>query len=82
MAPPADEKVDLHYLCFVKAADGHLYELDGSRKGPLDRGPLGPDEDVLSETALALSVRPIMKREEESGGDLRFSMVALGPSFG
>ncbi|KAI9757161.1 MAG: UDP-glucose-4-epimerase [Chaenotheca gracillima] len=93
-APEADASVDLHYVCFVKGQqDGHLWELDGRRKGPLDRGPLGKDEDVLSETALDVGVRAFLKREEEvaaagagegggSGiGELRFSVVALGPSM-
>lgn len=81
-APSAETKVDLHFVCFVKSNDNHLWELDGRRKGPLDRGPLGPEDDALSEKALDLGVRSLLKREEKAGGgDLRFSLVALGPSF-
>jgi len=81
-APSAETKVDLHYVCFVKSTNNHLWELDGRRKGPLDRGLLGRDEDVLSENALALGVKSFLKREEEAGGgELRFSLVALGPSL-
>lgn len=81
-APDAESKVDLHFVCFVKAKDGHLWELDGGRKGPLDRGALGEEEDALSEKALDLGVRRFLKNEERAGGrDLRFSLVALAPSF-
>lgn len=59
-----------------------MWELDGRRKGPLDRGPLGEAEDVLSEKALDLGPRRFMDREKNTpGGELRFSIVALGPSM-
>ena len=81
-APAADESVDLHYVCFVKSKTGDLFEMDGRRKGPLNRGNLSPDEDVLSEKALNLGVRNFLKREESAGGgDLRFSLIALAESF-
>ncbi|KZF23188.1 cysteine proteinase [Xylona heveae TC161] len=80
-APAADDTVDLHYVCFVKSANNHLWELDGRRKGPLDRGELSPEEDVLSEKALNAGVRAFLKREKEAGdAELRFSLIALGPS--
>lgn len=81
-APEADASVDLHYVCFVKSENGHLWELDGRRKGPLDRGVLDPKDDVLSEKALELGVRSFLKREAEAGGgDLRFSLIVLSPSL-
>lgn len=80
-APSADDKVDLHFVTFVKTEDDHLWEMDGRRKGPLDRGLLEEGEDVLSEKALSLGVRAFMKRENEAGGDLRFSLIVLAPSF-
>lgn len=81
-APDAEDQVDLHFVAFVKGKDGNLWELDGRRKGPLQRGSLGPDEDVLSETALELGPRRFLKKEAEGGqGDLRFSLVSLGPVF-
>ncbi|KAL7923462.1 cysteine proteinase [Trichoderma austrokoningii] len=73
-APDAQDDVDLHYVCFVKGNDGNLWELDGRRKGPINRGPLNGDEDVLSEKGLNLGVLKFLERE---GGDLRFSAVAL-----
>ncbi|KAI1763469.1 putative ubiquitin carboxyl-terminal hydrolase [Hypoxylon sp. FL1150] len=66
-----------HFVAFVKAG-GHLWELEGSRKGPLDRGALGDDEDVLSPRALDLGFRRVIKLEQEAeGADLRFSCIAL-----
>ncbi|KAK7543243.1 hypothetical protein IWX49DRAFT_159252 [Phyllosticta citricarpa] len=81
-APEAESNVDLHYVCFIKCGDNNLWELDGRRKGPLCRGVLSAEVDVLSEKALNLGVRPFIKREvEAAGGDSRFSLIALAPSF-
>lgn len=77
----AEANVDHHFVAFVKSAENNLWELDGRRKGPLNRGRLGDDEDVLAEKALDMGVRRFLKREEELGGDLRFSLVALAPSM-
>lgn len=81
-APQAEDNVDLHFVAFVKGEDGHLWELDGRRKGPLDRGMLAEGEDALSESALALGVRRFLTMEAQGGApDLRFSLVSLGPVF-
>ena len=81
-APDAEDNIDLHYVCFVKDEKNHLWEMDGRRKGPLDRGVLAEGEDVLSEKALDLGPRSFLKREEEAGaGELRFSLITLAPSF-
>ncbi|KAL2120568.1 hypothetical protein VTJ04DRAFT_4595 [Mycothermus thermophilus] len=77
-APDAKDDVDLHYVCFIKGKDGALWEMDGRRKGPLRRGQLDPDEDVLSEKALTLGPLKFLERE---AADLRFSCVALAGSF-
>jgi ubiquitin carboxyl-terminal hydrolase L3 len=80
--PGAEENIDLHYVCFIKSKTNHLWELDGRRTGPIDRGELSPEDDVLSPKALDLSVRRFLKREEEAPrGELRFSLVALAPSL-
>ena len=51
-APPKDLNVDLHFTCFVEAPDAstrtsaagqyskRLIELDGTRDGPVDHGPV------------------------------------------
>ena len=81
-APSAHDPIDLHYVCFIKSGSNNLWELDGRRKGPLMRGELGIEEDVLSEKALEMGVKQFLKREQEAGGgDLRFSLLALGPSM-
>ncbi|KAF2239581.1 hypothetical protein EV356DRAFT_513875 [Viridothelium virens] len=49
----AAAEVDYHYICFVKSR-GRLYELDGDRKGPVDRGSLLAQEDLLGESGLQI----------------------------
>ncbi|KAI1367621.1 putative ubiquitin carboxyl-terminal hydrolase [Xylaria arbuscula] len=79
VAPDAQDDVDLHYVCFVKTEeDGTLWELDGRRKGPIARGQLAADEDVLSDKALLWGP---LKFLERGGGDMRFSCVALAGSL-
>ncbi|KAF2162553.1 hypothetical protein M409DRAFT_27175 [Zasmidium cellare ATCC 36951] len=81
-APSADESVDLHYVCFVKSAKGDLWEMDGRRKGPLNRGSLPEGEDVLGPEALEKGVKAFLKREEEAGGgELRFSLITLAEAL-
>lgn len=70
-----------HFVAFTKAKDGHLWELEGDRKGPLDRGALKDDEDVLSSAAVEMGLGRLMRIEAEKGGDLRFSAIALAKSF-
>lgn len=78
-APSAEDDVELHYVCLVKSVkDNHLYELDGRRRGPLDRGYIG-DEDVLCDEARKV-VQSFIEREE-STGRLDFSLVALVQGF-
>lgn len=80
-APSAEDDIDLHYVCFTKDKDNVLWELDGQRKGPLNRGNLGPEDDLLSEKSLNLSVRNFLQREEAAGnGEIRFSLIALAQS--
>lgn len=77
-APSATDEVELHYVCFVKTEDDILWELDGRRKGPISRGKLSPEEDVLSDNALKWGPLAFLGRES---ADLRFSCVALAPSL-
>ncbi|KAE9371901.1 ubiquitin carboxyl-terminal hydrolase [Stipitochalara longipes BDJ] len=66
-----------HFVAFVKE-DGKLWELEGDRRGPLERGSLREDEDVLSPRAIELGIGRIIELEKASGGgDLRFSCIAL-----
>lgn len=78
----ATASVDLHFVAFIKSAQNNLWELDGRRKGPLNRGNLDAEDDVLTDKALQLGVKAFLKREEEAGGgDLRFSLLALAPNL-
>jgi len=78
VAPSSEEHVGQHFITFVKGDDGHLWELEGGWKGPLDRGLLDDDDDALSEKALEVGVRRFLKN---MGGELRFSIVALAASL-
>lgn len=73
-APSAEKHAGHHFLAFVKGKDNHLWELEGCVDGPIDRGELGPGEDVLSDSALEKGVKRFLKH---SNGNLEFSLVAL-----
>lgn len=84
-APDANDSIDLHYVCFTRSArvtgdgknkENHLVELDGRRNGPIDRGILSDDEDLLSDLALD-QIRAFLSREKENP---MFSILALSPS--
>ena len=76
----AEDEVDFHYVCLVRSrGNGRLYELDGDRRGPVDRGLVvvpGPgEEDLLAPGAGAVDlVRAYMEHE---GGNANFSLMAL-----
>jgi len=84
-APSADERVDLHFTCFVQApspplreegidakGDEHrLIELDGRRGGPVDRGVC---KNLLEDAA-----RFIKEKYVPLSTSLQFSMLALAP---
>jgi ubiquitin carboxyl-terminal hydrolase L3 len=55
-----------------------MWELDGRRKGPIARGQLDANEDVLSQKALLWGPLKFLERE---GADMRFSCVALAGSL-
>ncbi|KAG7452029.1 cysteine proteinase [Guyanagaster necrorhizus] len=77
-APDANVEVDYHYVAFVKShKNNRLYEMDGSKKGPVDKGvQLKGDEDLFSEGGLSL-VKEFIKREQD--GNPNFSLMALVP---
>lgn len=65
-------------MCFVKSSkNGHVYELDGDRKGPVDHGDLESDDDVLSGDGLDI-VQKFICRDE--GTNVNFSLLALVPA--
>ncbi|KAF2115795.1 ubiquitin carboxyl-terminal hydrolase isozyme L4 [Lophiotrema nucula] len=70
-----------HFVALVKGRDGNLWELEGDRKGPLNRGSLADDEDAFSERALELGIKRLIEIQRKSGVDLPFSCIALAPSL-
>jgi ubiquitin carboxyl-terminal hydrolase L3 len=70
----AEDEVDFHYVCFIKSRSGRLYEMDGGKKGPVDKGIVLGDQDLLEEEALGL-IREYIQRE--GSGNLNFSLMAL-----
>ncbi|KXH28335.1 ubiquitin carboxyl-terminal hydrolase, family 1 [Colletotrichum salicis] len=71
----AEDEVYFHYICFVKSPDtGHLYELDGDRKGPVDRGV--PDEEEKVDLG-PKSVDIVRKFIQQGGENTGFSLLAL-----
>lgn len=73
-APPAEIHAGHHFIAFVKGQDGHLWELEGTADGPIDRGQLAEGDDMLSENALRQGVQRFIKHAE---GNVNFSIVAL-----
>ncbi|KAK5139583.1 hypothetical protein LTR32_007349 [Rachicladosporium monterosium] len=74
VAPLAAEPNGYHFISFVQGKDGHLYELEGSWDGPIDRGAMGLGEDVMSEKALEAGITRFVKAAE---GNMEMSMIAL-----
>ena len=72
----AEEEVDYHYICFVCSSENnHVYELDGDRIGPIDRGVLVDEYgDMLGQGMLA-HIRTFMKRYEHE--NTNFNLMAL-----
>ena len=75
-ADPTGEREGGHFVSFVKSG-GKLWELEGSRMGPLERGSLADHEDVLSPRALDMGIKRIIKLNAEGGGEDLFSCIAL-----
>lgn len=72
-----------HFCSFVRGKDGHLWELEGGWNGPIDRGLIAEDSDMLSEEVLKLSIRPYLEAAKGGkglSGELGFSIVALAPA--
>jgi len=72
--PPAQDKVDLHYICFIKSSNGLVYEMDGDANGPTKTDvTLNGNEDMLEASALEC-VKQCIARENAEG---KFSLLAL-----
>ncbi|KAL0574755.1 ubiquitinyl hydrolase 1 [Marasmius crinis-equi] len=74
-AVPTDLDTDLHFTCFVTGQDGKIWELDGRRKGPVERGVV--QGDFFTEVA-----KTIKETYVDQSSSIQFGMVALGPPGG
>ncbi|KAL4889512.1 hypothetical protein BDV59DRAFT_195624 [Aspergillus ambiguus] len=71
-----------HFGALVKDGEGRVWELNGGMNGPLLRGTLPPDQDLLSEEGLQLTVQEYLdtaRALEGNKGD-GISLVALAES--
>ncbi|CAB3225114.1 unnamed protein product [Arctia plantaginis] len=61
-----------HFVGYMPI-EGRLYELDGLREGPIDHGPIAPDQDWLD------VVRPIIMKRINiyTEGEIHFNLMAL-----
>ncbi len=71
--PSAEEDNFNHFITYVRGRDGHLWELNGGMKGPVNRGAL--EGDVISDGGLETGVRGFLRIA--GGGEVGFSVVAL-----
>lgn len=67
------ENTGNHFVTFVKCSDGNLWELEGARKGPINRGRLAEHEDAFSERALDIGIRRLI----DICDNVNFSCLAL-----
>ncbi|OWR43726.1 26S proteasome regulatory complex subunit p37A [Danaus plexippus plexippus] len=69
--PTKDE--DAYHFIGYMPIDGRLYELDGLREGPIDHGPIAPEQDWLD------VVRPIIvsRINVYTEGEIHFNLMAL-----
>jgi ubiquitin carboxyl-terminal hydrolase L3 len=75
----AEDEVDYHYIAFAKSSkSGHLYQLDGDRKCPVDLGALTANEDVLGDKCLGI-IRKMVALEADN---VNFSLMALVENAG
>ncbi|GAB9470330.1 hypothetical protein Gpo141_00007578 [Globisporangium polare] len=65
-----DDPINTHFICFSHV-DGHLYELDGRKKFPINHGPT-TQENLLKDACRV--IQEFMARDE---GEVRFTILAL-----
>lgn len=76
--PTARENASGHFIAFVKDARGKVWELNGGLPGPLERGDLGPDDDLLSPEGVKLTVGEFVDVAKRVDGGWGISIVGMG----
>jgi len=69
-APPMDAAIDLHFIAFVQV-ENNLYELDGSKPGPLNHGTSSAG------TLLKDAAKICQEYMARDPNEMRFTVVAL-----
>jgi ubiquitin carboxyl-terminal hydrolase L3 len=77
-APSPHDENHHHFLAFVQK-DGQVWELNGGMNGPLLRGTLKDEEDLLSENGLKLTVQDFLTAAEQSGFEEMSIVAVTGP---
>ena len=67
-----EDRIITHFVALV-SIDGHLYELDGRKEGPVQHGVTSPT------TLLQDSCRVVKKFMERDPCEMRFTILALAP---
>lgn len=78
--PSAGPKMPNHFVALVQGKDGALWELEGDRRGPLNRGYLEEGQDALSDRALELGIKRLINIQQGADDNVRFSCIALALS--
>lgn len=78
-APEAEESVEYHFITFARGSDGHLYELDGRRTGPVDLGE-AHETHIVVEPALIEKIQFYMDNTDEDQRN-NFALMALAPAI-
>ena len=75
-----DSDVDLHFVCFVPGSDGHVWELDGRKQGPVRHAALDPEGRTFL-ASCADTVRTFMEEHGSAKGNVQFNLIALAPAL-
>lgn len=78
-APEASENSEYHFITYVRGTDGHLYELDGRRTGPVDLGPC-TEKHILNDEKLIEKIQFYMNSTDESQRN-NFALMAVAPAL-
>lgn len=76
-APAKEDDINLHFITFIKGKDGHLYELDGRKNGPID---LGECDQLITDEKLNNRVQYYMNSVDQENV-YNFAMMGIAPTL-